>query len=83
MTSQLQVSVQTGDETDIPDSGLPAAQGPCRLPDKDALKSLPQSRHAVIDEDRLIDELHKMDPEAERTLAEAGLEDYLQQCPPY
>ena len=82
MTSQLQVSVQTGDETDIPDSGLPPVQRPC-LPDKDALKPLPQPRHAVIDEDRFIDELYKMDPEVERILAEAGLEDYLQQCPPY
>ncbi len=82
MTSQLQVSVQTGDETDIPDSGLRPVKR-CRLTPSDALKPLPQPRHAVIDEDRFIDELYKMDTEAERTLAEAGLEDYLQQCPPY
>lgn len=81
MTSQLQVSVQTGDETDIPDSGLRPVQRP-RLLASDVLKSSPQPRHAVIDEDRFIDELYKMDTEAERTLAEAGLEDYLQQCPP-
>ena len=82
MTSQLQVSVQTGDETDVPNSGVPSVQRP-RLPADDALQTLPQPRHAVIDEDRFIDELYKMDTEAEQTLAEAGLEDYLQQCPPY
>lgn len=47
------------------------------------LKPLPQPRYAVIDENRFSDELHKMNPESELALAEQGLAEYLEQCPPY
>lgn len=47
------------------------------------LKPLPQPRHAVIDENRFSYELHKMDLESELALAEQGLAEYLEQCPPY
>ena len=87
MTLQFQVSAHPCADTGTPESSRPA---PTPLPRQPAgaappaqLKPLPQPRYAVINEPHFTDELHKMDLESELALAEQGLAEYLEQCPPY
>ena len=87
MTSQIQIPVHRDEANNAVSTGpaTPAATPPdTAMPASPAgLKPLPQPRYVVIDESQFVDELYKMDPESELALAEAGLAEYLEQCPPY
>ena len=82
---QIPTHLDTRNDAVSPDSVAPAPVRPetPRPATPPQLKPLPQPRHVVIDENRFSDELHKMDLESELALAEQGLAEYLEQCPPY
>lgn len=87
MALPVQIPIHA-DERDV--AASTAAVAPAQTPPEISrpaspagLQPLPQPRYVVIDETQFTDELHKMDLESELALAEEGLSEYLEQCPPY